>query len=436
MSRQHVIRFCLFVSLLCGGLTNQPNCLAQNGTLAEPFPASGSNAALDYQRAIIHLANVDDTQVLSKPIWEVLPSVPEKQLPASIERLLTKGRFAVQSAAAGTRAHHCDFGIDFRQGGAAVQLPHVEPLVKIGRLLTLRGALAQSRGDWQGAMIIYFDGLRLGRHLNQQNTLIESLAGIEILRNNYYALASWACHCPSRPLVARAFGLFESLQSTLVQPAQVITRESSILALEIERLALNYPDGPWAYQLLDSCGIEPSGDPKLDAKKAIEVCTQKGVPSETFESVKNFRAYLAKIRSSSNRLTEAIGACVSLPAKVRVQRAIALKQKYKSLLKVLDDDTSVDPVEVSVFLGEHDAERAILRLALAVAASKDEGKYPESIKEVADRFGGSTPQDPYRGGDIGFHRSEDGSSFELTVDSLGKLPRVHFASVPPSRPTP
>ena len=179
-------------------------CGAQTGTLAETFPAAAPNAALHYQRALLHLARLDSTQTqpLAKPVWEVLPAA-EKELPREVVSLLSRARFAVRSAATGTRTADCNFGIDFGQYGAATQVPHVEGMVQLGRLLTLRGAHAESQDDWEEAAIIYFDGLRMGRHLTHQSTLLEALAGIQILRNNYFALARWSARCPSRPLVAR-----------------------------------------------------------------------------------------------------------------------------------------------------------------------------------------------------------------------------------------
>ena len=44
--------------------------------------------------------------------------------------------------------------------------------------LERRGARAEAQGDWQAAVIIYFDGLRMGRHLTHQSTLLEALANL------------------------------------------------------------------------------------------------------------------------------------------------------------------------------------------------------------------------------------------------------------------
>ncbi|MGI9473992.1 MAG: hypothetical protein ACR2NZ_20805, partial [Rubripirellula sp.] len=141
---------------------------AQTGTLAEPFPAPSPNAALHYQRALLQLAHLDPAQrkVLTHPIWETATSSEPRQL----KRLLLRSRFAVGSATAGTRLAECNFGVDFSQLGAAAQLPHADGMVHLGRLLTLRAMEAETRGQWEEALIIYFDGIRMGRHLTHQNT--------------------------------------------------------------------------------------------------------------------------------------------------------------------------------------------------------------------------------------------------------------------------
>ena len=46
-------------------------------------------------------------------------------------------------------------------------------------------------------------------------------------------------------------------------------------------------------------------------------------------------------------------------------------------------DTLVDPVEISVLVAEHEAELTLARLALAVSASKGEGRFPASLKDLA-----------------------------------------------------
>jgi hypothetical protein len=402
--------------------------------LAEPFPAHANNAALNYQRALLQLAMLDDSRLepLSEPIWEALPQPADKGIPREIGSLLSHARFAINSATTATRTAACNFGIDFSDGGAATQLPHVEGMVQLGRLLTLRGALAEAQGEWEEAVIIYFDGLRMGRHLAGQNTLLEALAGVEILRNNYYALASWAARCPARLLVARAFGLLESMQAGLVDPARVIAREASIMALDFERLENAYPDGNWPQLILDSYGEEVTGKAEEDRSRAIAACTERGVPKEVFESIDAFEAYVAKLQATCNRFVESVAACMVLPPKARLKRASALNKKYAKVIPVLSSDTLIDPAEIGKLFAQHEAELALARIALAVSASKSEGKFPKSLESVASRFGGVTPKSPYSGQTVEYQLQDDGSQFSLQIPSLGPLPYVGFNSRPPT----
>ena len=421
------------IAYLLAGLLIAGRCTAQNGTLAEPFPAPAPNAALHYQRAMLHLARMDDDQarLLSKPIWEVLPAPAAKQLPRDVNSLLRRGRFATQSAATGSRTAECNFGIDFSELGSAAQLPHVEGMVHLGRLLTLRGAHAEARGEWEEAAIIYFDGLRMGRHLTHQSTLLEAIAGIEILRNNYFALARWGARCPSRPLVARAFGLLESMQGTLVQPSQVLARETSIMSLEFDGLREAYPDGNWAKMILASLNEEPTGDRDKDVEKAIALCVERGVPRDVFSSSESFYEYVDKLQVTAHRFAESVTACVTLPPRSRLQRAEALSRKYSKLITILASDTLVDPVEIGTLLAEHEAELIVARLALAVSANKEDATFPESLRDVESRFGGDVPVNPYSRDPVSYRQLEDGRHFELTIPRLGALPEVNFRSLTP-----
>ena len=407
---------------------------AQTGTLAEPFPEPSPNAALHYQRALLHLAKVGAAQseLLSKPLWEALPAAAEKPLPGHVNRLLYQSRFATRAAASGARTANCNFGIDFSERGATTQLPHVEGMVQLGRLLALRGAHAEARGDWEEAAIIYFDGLRMGRHLTHQNTLLEALAGIEILRTNYFALARWGARCPSRPLVARSFGLLESLQRSLLDPAQVLARETSIMALEFDQLREAYAAGDWAELILESVGEEATGDKKKDTQKAMAWCVKRGVPEAVFASPSAFRKYVDQLEATAHRFAESVTACMTLPPPARLKRAQALRKKYSQLIKVLEADTLIDPVEIGALMAEHEAELTLARLALAVSASKKDGKFPPSLQELSDRFGGVVPSSPYTGEPVSYQALANNRSFSLQIASAGGLPSVDFDSISPA----
>lgn len=407
---------------------------AQLGTLAEPFPAPATNAALHYQRAILHLEKLEPSRksLLDVPVWESLPAPVEETVSRELAALLYRGRFAIRAATKGTRTSDCDFGIEFADTGAATQLPHLDGMIELGRLLTLRGAMAEAQGQWEEAAIVYFDGLRMGRHLTHQNTLLEALTGIEILRNNYVALGRWASRCPSAKLVARAFGLLEAMQNSLVDPPQILAKEGSIMALGFDQLREAYPDGNWAEMILESYGEATTGNLDQDRDSAKSACIKNGVPAKAFSDVDAFDDYVAKLAVTANRFVEAVAACAALPAPAWIERGQVLTDKYSKLITILGSDTMIDPVELCVLFSEHDAELAITRLALAVSASKRDGKFPKSLDDVATRFGGQLPVTPY--GDSEIQYQSDGGGFSIEIASQGKLPRIAFTSVSPTPP--
>ena len=426
-------RFFSITATVVAGLITGPG-VAQEGTLAEPFPAPAANAALHYQRAMLHLAQLDDDEArpLAKPIWEILPAPVDQQLPREVGRLLSRARFAVRAAANGSRTATCNFGIDFSELGAGASLPHAEGMVHLGRLLTLRGAQAEAQGKWDEAAIVYFDGIRMGRHLTHQNTVLEAFAGLEILRNNYFALARWAVRCPARPLVARAFGLLEAMQDTLAHPAQVLARETSILSLEFDRLRAAYPDGDWSSMILASFNQEITGDKVKDVARAIDVCVGRGVPSDVFRDAAAFHDYVAQLQATAQRFTESVAACVTLPPQARLERAGRLSQKYSKLIALLPADALVDPVECGTRFAEHEAELTLARLVLAVSASKQDQKFPTSLLDVESRFGGAVPMDPYADQPVAYQLLDEARHFELTIPRLGELPEVKFSSLSPA----
>jgi hypothetical protein len=416
--------------------------LAQSGTLAEPLPTPSPNAALHYQRALLFLGAVDadGRNLLKEPVWEVLPELNEG-LPQEAKRLLYRGRHAIRAASLGARLDHCDFGIDLREAGPNTMVPHAAPMLRLARLLTLRGALAESQGEWEEAAVVYFDGLRMGRHMTHQPTLIEAMAGIEMLENNYFALAKWAARSPSRSLAARAFGLLETLADDMIDPARTLSFEAGIMSAQFKQLRRAYPDGPWAEMILDAYELEMPADAKRKAiqARAIAECTKRGVPKEAFDDVTSFNNYLDRFEALSARCAEACAACMTLPPTARVERGQRIYEKYEKLLAVLGDDQSlIDPAQIGAMFATHEAELVLARTALAVAASKSEKGFPEKLEAVAARFGGKVPASPYDGSPLAYEVFDDGQAFSLVVHEVRvagiTLPQIDFDSTAPVSP--
>ena len=414
----------------------------QNGTLAEPFPTPSPNAALRYQRAMLLLADLDpgDRSVLERPAWRTLTARADKRLPADVGRLLAGGQRALEAAAQGARLQECDFGIDFRANAGSTELPHVRPMTRLARLLLLRGAHAESKGEWERAAVIYFDGLRMGRHMTHQPTLLEALAGVDMLKENYLALANWAVRCPSRIIVARAFGLLETLADDMVQPQRTLSSEATILAMEFSRIQAAYPDGDWAQLILEGYG-EPVPEARQAQERAAKsACVKRGVPEGTFSTPVAFAEYTDRLARTSHRFVESAAACMTLPPTAQIRRGQRLFTRYSKRLKPLGEETLVSPAEIGALFAIHDAHLVVVRTVLAVSASKTEEDFPESLDTVANRFGGRLPVSPYDGSPLAYEVFDSGRSISVDVASVEVegvvLSAVDFDSSSPDVPKP
>ena len=423
----------------------------QTGTLAEPFPPPSPNAALHYQRALLMLNALDarDQALLKKPIWEVFPDgapVNDREdksrqanatdeFPGEIHRLLYRARHATKAASSGSRLEVCDFGIDFSVSGASTVLPHIDPMVQLGRLLTLRGAYAESQGKWDEAAVIYFDGLRMGRHLTRGRTLLEAIAGMQILENNYFALAKWSTRCPKGDLIARAFGLLETMQDQLINPSRTLASEASILAIELQQLRDAFPRGDWGTMILDSLELESGADEEANRKAAVAACAKKGVPKEAFGSTRAFREYLDRLDMVSTRFAEAASACMRLRGEARVKRGTRLSEQYAKRFGALGQKDLLDVAELGAMFSSHESNLVLLRVALALGTKKAYGELPEDLSGIASGFGGQVPTSPYDGSDIQYELSKDGKSYGLRIaeNSVAGvlLPAVDFSSAAP-----
>ena len=438
--RKYISQILLVSPILVASLCSSTPASAQTGTLSKPFAPPPPNAALHYQRALLLMDGLDqaDRKLLEKNVWEILPgNRPIQNTVGRIKRMLYRARAATDAAGKGARMETCHFGIDFSDAGASTVLPHVAPMVQLGRLLTLRGIYAQSQGEWDEAAVIFFDGLRMGRHLTHQPTLLEAIAGMQILENNYDALAHWACACPKAKAVARVFGLFEVLSDDLIQPAHTLASESSILSMDFDRLAVVYPRGPWGTVILQSLGKETAADEKKNQQLAVAACAELGVPKEIFKDRKSFQFYLATLKELELRFAEAAATAMRLPPTARIQRSEKLYAKYRKAVGEIGKDNLVNPAEIGVLFAKHETEIAMLRVVLAVAGKRGQDGFPKSLDEVASGFGGSVPKNPYDDSAFGYRVLDDGKTIEISAQQrrVGDyvLPRIAFTNSSPTQ---
>ena len=147
--------------------------------LYQPLPSSASNAALHYQRAILFLAEVDPSlrKLLKKPIWEIVNAETTEAEVAEIDALLIVSRHAIRAAIVGASQLQADFGANLREYAATAMLPHVGPMSDLAKLVALHGIHKQAEGDMHQAAQLFLHVVRMGRHMQQQLTLAESLEG-------------------------------------------------------------------------------------------------------------------------------------------------------------------------------------------------------------------------------------------------------------------
>lgn len=431
----NISAFVLAVALC---LVAAPKTQAQSGTLGDPFPPPSPNAALHYQRALLLMSALDETDraLLQKPIWEVLPGYqPNKQAAARIKRTIYRARNATKAAGKGSRLTVCDFGIDFSDAGSATLLPHAQPMVELGRLLTLRAAYAQSQEHWDEAAVIYFDALRLGMHLTGQPTLIEAVAGMQVLENNYFALAHWAAACPNKNTVARVFGLFEMMAGDTIRPAHTLACETGILAGEIDSIARAHPNGAWGAMILQTLDHELGDDEKANRELAVAACVKAGVSKDVFANARSFRKYLSDVKRLDLRFAEAASAAMVLPPQARIERASKLLQRYQTAAGVIGQRALLDPVEIGVLFAAHEAKTTLLRVCLAVGSRRSETGFPATLDDVRSGFGGTVPGSPYDDSSLLYEVFDDGKAFQVGIKEVrvGEtvLPEVEFASTGP-----
>jgi hypothetical protein len=421
----------LFLVALC--VLISPTTWAQE-VFTEPFPAPSSNAALHYNSAMLSLSMMDPAgrEVLAKPVWEEVRSLSQQELQAKLSDLIHDGRHAINTALFGSRQNQADFGIDYSLQGLGA-MPHINPMLQLGRLMTLAGLHAQSNGQWKDAAKRFFGGLRMGRHMVQQPTLIESLTGVEILENNYYALANWAARCPDRKLVQYAFLHFEIMVPDMVNPAQSLAHEASIIDERCERLKAAFPDGSWAEMLLESLGefVAAQDEQELE-KKAIELCVKRGIPAAAFNEKATFDSHVDRVKALWVQCMDETSSTMMLPPVARVARCNQIFEAYRDKLKRLGDEGFPNPSEIGNFFAIHEAEMTMLRVALAVAAERTDAGFPASLENVAQRFGGKLPRSPYDGSALVYQTINNGKDFSLGIAEAKAgevtLPKIDFST--------
>ena len=103
------------------------------------------------------------------------------------------------------------------------------------------------------------------------------------------------------------------------------------------------------------------------------------------------------------------------------------------MCSAIGDENILDIRQIGIFFATHEAERAMARVALAAASSRNERGFPTSLNEISGLFLGNVPTSPYNGASLEYVSDNGGKDFtvavpELTVGDV-TFPRVEFSTV-------
>lgn len=404
--------------------------------LSIAYPDPSTNAALHYNRAILLLGSLpsETREILQRPVWATFGDSSREEIAATIADPVFHGRSAIRVAVEGSNKHHCNFGIDYADHGNGGVLPHAPLMLELGRLVTLAGIDAYIRGDAEGAAQLFFNQMRMGRHLANQPTLLEALSGLEMMEQSYFALTLWAARCEDLELCQRGWIRLELASKTDLNPARTLAFEAAILERRIDRTIDAYPDGDWAEMLLEAWGDLPQGRNKTELEaKAKEMLQKRGVSNDAFESQASFREAADRFRKLHTGYLRSAAVTMGLPTLQRQKRAETVYAKYKPKFESMGDDDFLDVRSVAAHFATHDAELAMARVAMAVCSYRTDGRFPKSLNAVNERMAGTLPVSPYDGSDLEYEVMDDGRDFMIAVPEVqvGEivLPRVEFSTV-------
>jgi len=406
-------------------------------TLEQPLPGTATNAALHYQRAILFLYSVEPAsrEILGQPIWEIIHRDSSEDDIAGLDRLLIETRHAIRSALVGSEQAEANFGLDFRQYMVSSLMPHAQPMVDLGKLVALHGFERQSSGDWAQAAEAYFAVVRMGQHLTHQNTLVETIAGVEILETAYFALGQWAVACPDTALVSEAGDLLAALAEDMVAPARTLRSEASILQMRLQAMEDAFPDGPWAEMVLESLDAEfPVADRQGMREAAIAAATELGVPKEVFSDSGSFKKYISGLKLQFVELAKQSARCLSLSPPDSIRCGAAAIERFEGQLLDTERTRTLNPAKTAAYFAVHEAALRVTRTILAVSAARTGETFPSDLASVARKLGGELPRSPYDGSELKYETLEEGRGFSLTLPGATvagvELPEIKFEHLP------
>jgi hypothetical protein len=407
--------------------------LAQAVELHQPLPSSASNAALHYQRAMLFLAMVDPAQrkLHNKPIWEIVNAKTTAKEIAAIDDVLIASRHAIRTAIVGASQLQADFGANLREYAASATLPHVGPMSDLAKLVALHGIHQQAKGDMQQAAQLFLQVVRMGRHMQQQLTLAESLEGAGILETGCHSLCAWAVRCDDAELINSVRLALHAASAQRGSPSRAIGFEASVLEMTLDDVQLAYPDGNWAEIIMQAVDAKPSAStPEAMRAAAKAAVIKRGVPASIFDDIDSFEAHIEKLRKTHAAYYRESMASLNLPAQSAVKVGQQVYETFAPRLKALGDPDILNPGTIAAYFAVHEAELRLANLVLAVSAQKQGGLFPKDLAAVTSQLGGQLPANPLGTGPVVYSPTSDRRGFKIhyagtTIAGI-ELPEVGF----------
>jgi hypothetical protein len=154
------------------------------------FPPETRNAALRYWIAFADLQDPPADQATQ----EALEKTASGEIPwdeAKLGGILDRNETAILEMQRATKLPECDWGLEYSQG-SRTSIAYVPRARVLARLNTLYGMRRMTKGDTQGAIDAWLDGISFSQHLARGGTLIFTLVAQMSLISNLQALTEAA----------------------------------------------------------------------------------------------------------------------------------------------------------------------------------------------------------------------------------------------------
>lgn len=200
------------------------------------FPPETRNAALRYWSAF---ADIQDPPA-DKATQDLLEKVAAGDAPwdeTKLGPILDQNKTAILAMQRATKLLECDWGLEYSRG-PHTSIAYVPRSRVLARLNTLYGMRLMAKGDSQGAVDTWLDGIRFSQHVAHGGTLIFQLVGKMAMLSNFRALTSAIeSHQLSDAQRAQVLAAVQALPADGFDWAEALALEEASLEIGIQQIA-------------------------------------------------------------------------------------------------------------------------------------------------------------------------------------------------------